>query len=414
MKAEIICIGSELLLGHVINTNASFLGKELSDIGISLHYVTTVGDNIERIVESFRIACERADVIITSGGLGPTEDDLTHECIARFFGIEMDYHQEIADRITEMFKSRGRKMVPSNLKQAELPKGSEVLNNPYGTAPGIILNKNNKTFITFPGVPSELKDMWFQTAKPYLISKNPEKSVIKSRILKFIGESESAIAENVSDFLSYSNPTVAPLAGSGEVVLRITSKEKDENTAIEKISVIETEILNRLGKFYYGADDDTLPEVTIKLLKEKSLTLSVAEGFTGASISQKLLSIENINKTLVTSVICPDLKSKIKMLEIENDFVDKNPEISSEFVEKMAEKIRLISGSDIGISVECVTELNQEIHPEKSGTIIAAVSTKNYNKSITLNYKGWKKDWILNLSGITALNYLRLNILGKV
>jgi nicotinamide-nucleotide amidase len=404
VRAEILCIGTELLLGDVINTNAAFLGKELSGIGIDLYFTTVVGDNRERIIDSLSTAFQRADIIITSGGIGPTEDDLTHECIAKFLGVEQDYHQDIADRLTSWFTARGREMVKSNLKQAYLPHDTDVLPNQYGTAPGLIYNKNNKIILTFPGVPTELKDMWNSTARDYLQKLNPLKAVIKSRILRFVGESESTLAEKVSDFLNNSNPTVAPLAGKGEVVLRVTAKAEDELSAKALIAPVEKEIISRFEKFYYGADEDTLTSVTLKLLQEKNATLAIAETFTGGLIAERLLSHQGADQFMILGII-----SAGQLINSQIPGTESFGTVSENAVAEMAEKIRDLAGTKWGIAATGCVEQDNELF----GTIYVAVASSRKTVVRSLNYAGWKRENIIYIGSQAALNLLRLCILGK-
>jgi nicotinamide-nucleotide amidase len=414
LKAEILCIGTELLLGDVINTNAAFLGKELSGIGTDLYYVTTVGDNPERIVDSLRLASQRADIIITSGGLGPTEDDLTHECIAEFLGVEQDFHQDIADRLESWFKSRGRELVKSNLKQAYLPHGADVLPNPHGTAPGIIYNKSSKIILTFPGVPSELKDMWNNTAKSFLQNLMPVKSVIKSRILRFVGEGESALAEKVSDFLNLSNPTVAPLAGKGEVVLRVTAKAEDEKKAEELIRPVEQEIIHRFPKYYYGADNDTLPSVIGQILKDKKQTIAVAESFTGGLLAERIVSVPGASNYFRLGMVCYSTSMKIELLGVDKDIIDNHTVYSAEVASQMAEKVRKLAGSGWGIGTTGLAGPATENDDGKVGTIFVAVASENRTEVRKLNYAGMKREDIIFLGSQAAINLLRLTILELI
>jgi nicotinamide-nucleotide amidase len=402
MKAEIVCIGTELLLGDVINTNAAFLGRELSEIGIDLYYTTVVGDNRERIIAALQSAWQRADIILTSGGLGPTEDDLTHECIATFLGVELQFHQEIADRLKALFKARGREMVQSNLTQAYFPAGTDILPNHYGTAPGIIYNKENKIILTFPGVPGELKDMWQRTARYYLHNLNPVKSVIKSRTLRFTGESESALAEAVSDFLNSSNPTVAPLAGKGEVVLRITAKAENDSAASALIAPVEKEITARLKKFYFGADQETLTTVILKLIRDRKETISAAEGFTGGLVTERFLSVEGAAGFLLLGLVANSEQINSRVLGLQNSIVSPGAATASE----MAEKIRVLSGSDWGIGTSGFIDPAHE----KYGTFFVAVASLEKTEVRELNYSGWKREDIIYLGSQAALNLLRLSL----
>lgn len=413
MKAEIICIGTELLLGDIVNTNAVYFAKELASIGIDLFYVTTIGDNKERVVSAFKNAFERADIVITSGGLGPTEDDLTHECIADFLGVEMKFHQDIADKLEAYFKSVGRVMVKSNLKQANFPDQTKILPNHYGTAPGIIYNKNNKIILTFPGVPSELKSMWEITAKPFLSSINPIKSVIKSRDLRFTGEGESFLAEKVSDFLNMTNPTVAPYAGKGEIRLRVTAKAETEEEALEMIKPVETEIINRLNKYYYGSDTENLETVIGKILTENKQTLSVAESFTGGKLSERIVSISGASEYFKMGLIAYSTEIKVKQLGIPQELIDQHSVYSEEVAIEMAKRVREISGSDWGVGTTGLAGSTNRNNVQ-AGTIFVAVASKDNVQVRKLNYSRWKREDIIYLGSQAGLNLLRLMMLNKL
>jgi len=413
LKAEIICIGTELLLGDIVNTNAVYFAKELASIGIDLFYVTTVGDNKDRVISVLQNAWNRADIILTSGGLGPTEDDLTHECIADFLGVKMQYNQEIADKLISYFKSRGREMVKSNLTQAYFPEQTDILTNNYGTASGIIYNQKSKIIMTFPGVPSELKNMWEETAKNYLSNLNPNKSIIKSRELRFSGEGESAIAEKVSDFLNNSNPTVAPYAGRGEVRLRISAKAETEEKALEMIRPVEEEILRRLGKFHYGFDSDNLESVIGNLLRERSETLAVAESFTGGKLAERIVSVKDASQYFKLGVVAYSTEMKIKLLGVSKDLIDEFSVYSSEVAIEMAKNIRTISGSDWSIATTGLAGTKDSNHI-KAGTIFVAVASKNDVQVRKLSYPKWKREEIIYLGSQAGLNLLRLMLTDKL
>jgi nicotinamide-nucleotide amidase len=284
-SAEIICIGTELLLGDILNGNAQFLAKELAALGIAHYYQTVVGDNPTRIQQAVTIAADRfaadavprSQLLLFTGGLGPTPDDLTIETLADLFGAPLVEHPDLLADIEAKFTARGRTMPPSNRKQALRPKGAMVLPNPQGTAPGIIWSpRPNLTLMTFPGVPREMQGMWRETAVPYLREQGWVTTTIVSRMLRFWGISESALAEQVAPYLSQGNPTVAPYASQGEAKLRITAKADSTAAALAQIEPVEAGIRAVVGDDCYGADDDSLPSVVGHLLLERGQTLAVA------------------------------------------------------------------------------------------------------------------------------------------
>ena len=282
MSAEIICIGTEMLLGEILNSNAQYLAQQLAILGVPHYYQTVVGDNVSRIHQVMELACGRSQLLIFTGGLGPTPDDLTTEAIAQFFNTPLIEKPEVLEDIRQKFERRGRKMSPSNRKQALIPEGATLLSNPTGSAPGMIWQpRPNLTILTFPGVPSEMHAMWEQTAIPYLRSQGWGTETIYSRTLRFWGIPESTLAEKVEDFLALENPTVAPYAGNGEARLRISAKASTEAAAIAAIDPIDQKIRDLIGADCYGADDDTIASVTGNLLKTAQQTVSVAESCTG-------------------------------------------------------------------------------------------------------------------------------------
>ena len=261
MSAEIICVGTEMLLGDILNSNAQYLAQQLAQLGIPHFYQTVVGDNIDRLKEVIEIATKRAQVLIFTGGLGPTPDDLTCETIADFFGSPLIERSEIIEDITKKYAKRNRVMSASNRKQALIPQGAEILPNPTGTAPGIIWQpRPNLTIFTFPGVPSEMHRMWEETAIPYLKSQGWGKQIIYSRMLRFWNVPESTLAEKVSAYLNLPNPTVAPYASKGQVKLRISAKASTEAEVESLISPVEKQIKEIAGLDYFGADDDRSEE----------------------------------------------------------------------------------------------------------------------------------------------------------
>jgi len=292
MTAEIIAIGTELLLGEITNTNAQFLAQELATLGISHHFQTVVGDNIERIHQVLDQATRRSQLILCTGGLGPTPDDLTTEAIARYFQTPLVEHPEIFADIQAKYAHRGLPTPENNRKQALLPQGAVVLPNPRGTAPGMIWSpRPNLTFLTFPGVPSELQAMWRETAVPYLRAQGWVTGVIVSRNLRFWGISEAALAEKVQDFFALANPTVASYAGKGETRLRVTARAADEATAWALIAPVEAQLRAWTGADCYGADEDSLAGVVGQWLQRRGETLAVAESCTGGLLGAMITEV---------------------------------------------------------------------------------------------------------------------------
>ncbi|MBD2690180.1 competence/damage-inducible protein A [Anabaena catenula] len=352
MSAEIICVGTELLLGDILNSNAQYLAQQLAKLGIPHYYQTVVGDNPERLKQVIEIAAARVQILIFTGGLGPTPDDLTCETIADFFGVPLVEDPEIIEDITEKFAQRGRVMSLSNRKQALIPQGAKVLPNPTGTAPGIIWQPHpGLTIFTFPGVPSELYPMWQETAVPFLKSQGWGEEIIHSRSLRFWGIGESTLAEKVSDYLNLLNPTVATYAGKGEVRLRVSAKASSETAAEALIAPIEQKLIEIAGLDYYGADDDNLASVVGKLLRKSRETLSVAESCTGGGLGQMLTDISGSSDYFWGGVISYDNSVKVGLLGVNPEDLDKFGAVSATVAEQMAIGVKNRLGTTWGLSI---------------------------------------------------------------
>ncbi len=352
MSAEIICVGTELLLGDILNSNAQFLACELADLGIPHYYQTVVGDNPERLQQVLAIASERSRLLIFTGGLGPTPDDLTTEAIADFFGAPLVENSEIIEDIARKFAQRGRKMTPSNRKQALIPKGAEILPNLRGTAPGIIWQpRPNLTILTFPGVPAEMHQMWRETAVPYLRNQGWGKEIIYSRTLRFWGIGESTLAEKVAPFLLLDNPTVAPYAGKGEVRLRVAARAPTEAEAEKLIEPVAQQLQQIGGADYFGVNDDTLSSVVGQLLNEANETLSVAESCTGGGLGGMLTNISGSSNYFLGGVIAYDNSVKASVLGVKQSDLYTVGAVSKTVAMQMATGVRSLLSSSWGLSI---------------------------------------------------------------
>src|SRR4028118_2218439 len=285
-SAEILTVGTEMLLGDLVDTNSAYLGGRLAALGVSVYRHTTVGDNAARITAALREAASRADLVITTGGLGPTSDDLTNQVLGEAAGREMVEYPEARLHVDEMFRRFGREPTPSNYKQAIFPEGSKLIPNPVGTAMGAMLELNGALVATFPGVPGEMRRMFEDTLES-LIRERSEGAIV-SRTLWFTGIGESALAEQVQDLLDASDPTVAPLARKSVGGARITAHAVTPEEAEKKIEPVAEEILSRLGDYHFGTDSETIEGAVGRLLKEKGATLALAESCTGGLLAKRL------------------------------------------------------------------------------------------------------------------------------
>ncbi|MGK7873863.1 MAG: competence/damage-inducible protein A [Xenococcaceae cyanobacterium] len=352
MSAEIICVGTELLLGDILNTNVQFLAQQLASLGIPHYYQSVVGDNPGRLQQVLEIVSKRSSILIFTGGLGPTPDDLTTEAIADFFDTPLVERPEILQDIAEKFAKRGRKMTPNNRKQALIPEGAEVLPNPSGSAPGIIWQpREGLTILTFPGVPSEMQRMWRETAVPYLKSQGWSKEIIYSRLLKFRGIGESALAEKVAAFFDLTNPTVAPYASKGEVRLRVSAKATSEADAMAIIVPVAQQLQKIAGLDYFGADDDTLASVVGQLLQDADETLSVAESCTGGGLGEMLTSVSGSSDYFMGGVISYDNQVKISLLGVSTEDLAQFGAVSEPVAKQMALGVKKQLGTSWGLSI---------------------------------------------------------------
>lgn len=348
MNAEIIAIGTEILLGDIVNSNAQYLAQELAALGIDMYYQQVVGDNEKRIVHAFDEAYSRSDIIITTGGLGPTDDDITKEVAAKYFNKELLQDEESIEKIKGYFKFRQRKMTENNLKQGLIPEGAIIINNNNGTAPGVIIEENNKIMIILPGPPKEMKPMFEENVKPYLQKKAD--SVLVSKMIKILGIGESAVAEEVKDLMdAQTNPTIAPYAKEVGVMLRVTAKAESQEEALKLISPIEEEIKERLGDNVYATEDIAIEDVVAKLLIEKKLTISTAESCTGGMIAGTLINYPGISEVFLEGAVTYSNEAKHRRLGVKNETLDKYGAVSEETAREMAIGIANTAGTDVSI-----------------------------------------------------------------
>jgi nicotinamide-nucleotide amidase len=418
MSAEIICVGTELLLGNILNRNAQFLAQQLAGLGIPHYYQTVVGDNPERLKHAIATASARVQVLIFTGGLGPTPDDLTTETLANFFGVPLVERPEILADIGYKYAQRGREMTPSNRKQALIPQGAEVLPNPGGTAPGIIWQPRPKlTILTFPGVPSEMQRMWQETAVPYLKSQGWGKEIIYSRTLKFWGIAESALAEKVAPFLNLPNPTVAPYASLGEVKLRISALAESEAQAQHLlISPVEEKLQQIGGLDYYGADDDTLASVVGQLLLSLGETLSVAESCTGGGLGQMLTNVAGSSNYFLGGVISYDNSVKISLLGVNPEDLAQLGAVSATVAEQMAAGVRSRLTTTWGLSITGIAGPDGGTATKPVGLVYIGLAGPNGEVQSFEHRFGQARErsLIRHVSACTALDQLRRKLLTKL
>lgn len=414
MVAEIICVGTELLLGDILNSNSQFLAKELASLGIPHYYQTVVGDNPDRIKQVLKIAVGRSQLLLFTGGLGPTPDDLTVETIADYFGVPLLERPEIIADIEHKFAQRGRSMSKSNRKQALIPEGAEILPNRTGSAPGIIWQPvPNVTVMTFPGVPAEMHLMWRETAVSYLQNNGWCRGTIYSRTLKFWGIAESALAEKVDSFLNLTNPTVAPYANHGEVKLRISARAESEAVAKNLIEPIEQQLLQITGLDCYGVDTDTLASTVGKLLLLGGETLSVAESCTGGGLGAMLTGVAGSSRYFWGGIISYDDRVKEKLLGVKPRDLAEFGAVSHQVAKQMAVGVRQGLNTSWGLSITGIAGPGGGSDAKPVGLVYIGLAGPN-GEVESFEYRfgdARTRDWIRNLSGCTALDRLRRQLL---
>jgi nicotinamide-nucleotide amidase len=409
-SAEVICVGTELLLGDILNSNAQFLAKELAALGIPHYFQTVVGDNPARIQQVVAMACERSQLLIFTGGLGPTPDDLTHETLADFFGVPLVEHPELVADIEAKFISRGRVMPPSNGKQAQLPQGAMVLPNTQGTAPGIIWQpRPGLTLMTFPGVPREMQSMWKTTSVPYLHQQGWVNATLVSRMLRFWGISESAMAERVADHLQLGNPTVAPYASHGEARLRITARAESTAAALALITPVEQAIRALVGDDCYGTDDDTLATVVGQQLLGQQQTLAVAESCTGGGLGQMLTAVAGSSAYFRGGIIAYDNGVKVNLLGVDGATLDQAGAVSAPVAEQMAQGAKARLHTDWALSITGIAGPDGGTPSKPVGLVYIGLATPTgETMSFKHEFTGYRgRDWVRRLSACSALDHLR-------
>ncbi|WP_438317793.1 competence/damage-inducible protein A [Sporosarcina sp. FA9] len=397
MRAEIIAVGSELLLGQILNSNAKFISLRLAEIGIDVNYHTVVGDNPKRLEEVITIAKGRADILIFTGGLGPTKDDLTKETIAKQIGTVLVSDDTALRYISDYFDRSGRTMSENNKKQALVFEGSQVLANHTGMAPGMAVESEGTHYILLPGPPHEMEPMFTNEATPYLFSVIGKQELIKSRILKFYGIGEAELEFRIQDLLEkQANPTIAPLASKSAVTLRITAKALSETEANNLIDIVDKEIRSIVGEFIYGIDEETLSSKAAELLSKNNLTLAAAESLTAGMFMAELADEPGISSSLSGGVVVYNNEMKVKQLGIEENLLSTYGAVSSECAAALAVSVMKKFGTDVGIGITGAA--GPDPHDGKPvGTVWISIASQ----------QGTPQTYKLLLSGLRNTNRLR-------
>lgn len=410
MRAEIITVGTEILLGDIVNTNSQFLAKELANLGVEVYYQGTVGDNEDRLLESLEESLNRSDMVITTGGLGPTKDDLTKETAAKLFNQELVFHEESWREIETYFNKLGKVPTENNKKQAYFPKEAIVLKNNNGTAPGAILKKDNKTIIVLPGPPREMKPMFEESVKPYLQYLTDD--ILVSKTLRFYGIGESSLENAIIDIINeQSNPTVAPYAKDTEVTLRITAKAISEEVAMDLINPVIDKIEDRVGQYIYSQGESTLEDTVAEMLVNKNLTISVAESCTGGMVSSNLINYPGISSVFMEGCITYSNEAKMKSLGVKKETLDKFGAVSEETAREMAEGIARRYNTNIGISTTGIAGPEGGTKEKPVGLVYFGIYINGKTKAKRYIFNGSRQQVRLRATK-TILNDLRLELIN--
>lgn len=411
MTAEIICVGTELLLGNIVNTNAAFLSEKLAYLGINCYFQTVVGDNRDRLLSVINTALSRADILIFSGGLGPTEDDLTKETVAEALGKKLIRDKWAEQEIADYFALRGRIPTDNNWKQADVIEGCEVLYNKNGTAPGIFVSEGEKTVILLPGPPLELKSMFTDSVMPRLQQKCGQ--VFYSETVKIVGPGESSVETQILDMLNtQENPTIAPYAKTGEVHLRVTARAKDEKEAREKTAPVVEELYRRFGNAVYTTDaDETLEMALTKLLIKKKYTMTTAESCTGGMIAARMVNAPGVSAVLKSGFITYANEAKEELLGVSHDTLEKFGAVSRETAEEMAEGAVKAAHTDAAVAVTGIAGPDGGTKEKPVGLVYIGVNVRGNVEVREYHFSGSRQK-IRESVTAAALTFLREKLLA--
>ena len=412
MKCNVVAVGTELLLGQIVDTNSSYIGEQLAAVGIESHLQLKVGDNLARVVAAIRLALQDADAVIICGGLGPTHDDLTREALAEIMGAPLEHNEQIAALIADLFAKRNRYMAPNNLQQAQVPRGATIIEQTRGTAPGLMCPVGEKVMYAMPGVPHEMHDMLARAVLPDLLRRSGEASVIKSLVLRTWGESESALNERLDPIIheleSLGNPTLAFLASGWEgIKVRLTAKASSDKDADALLSIWEQKVRALTEDLVFGTNTDTMESVVLNLLEERGWTLGLAESVTGGLVGGRITSIAGASRVFKGGVISYASDVKFDVLGVEA-----GPVVSEHAAMQMASGAQRVLGASIGLALTGVAGPDEQ-DGEPVGTLCVGVAFPNGQTFSTRSQLPGQRDQMRQFSVITALAFLRKLLLSE-
>ncbi len=411
MTGEIISVGTELLMGMIVNTDAQYLANELNKYGFNLYHQSTVGDNMNRLVEAIETAMDRCDLLILSGGLGPTEDDLTKEAVAKYLGLPMVQDEQAVKDLNAYMAQRGKTITPNNYRQAEFPAGAHILRNSCGTAPGCVCETGGKLIAVLPGPPHELKAMFESGLAPLLEERMDSKFC--SRYIRVVGMGESAVEYEIKDIIdAQTNPTIAPYASVGEMCLRVTAavgKDEDPDALVEPVV---QKICERLGDYVYSTHGVTLPRVVEDLLKQQQKTISVAESLSGGQICSDLVEIPGTSEVLLEGAVLYTDEAKIR-LGVSQETIERFSAVSEQTAREMAEAMRRRSGSSIAVATTGVAGPGPDAGGHPQGLFYVGVADEQGSVACEFRARG-SRVRVRSTAVLYALDCVRRRLLGKL
>ena len=416
MNCELISVGTEILLGDILNTDAQYLSRELASMGINVLYTEVVGDNRERLADTLRRALSRSEIVITSGGLGPTKDDLTKEVCCETMGVELYEDAGTLKRIVEYFQKKGTPMAPCNRKQALVPKGGVLFPNSRGTAPGCAIEKDGKHLILLPGPPRELNPMFEEEVRPYLLNKFAQGAIV-SRSVRTFGIGESAMAERVSDLLDCANPTVAPYAKSGEALLRVTAKAETERKAARMCDDVVEEIRRRLGSLIYGINTPGLEYTAVELLKKSGKRLGLAESCTAGYIAKRITEVPGSSEVFECGIVSYSNEVKQRLLGVSPQTLKEQGAVCADVAVQMAAGALRLSGADLAVSVTGIAGPDPSEGGKPAGLSFLALTdgAGTYVRKVTTGHSGpGSREYNRYVSSSNALDMVRLYLQGSL
>lgn len=411
MIVEVVAVGTELLLGQIANTNAAYLGRRLAEMGLDAHYQAVVGDNLDRMVSSLRTAVGRADAVVISGGLGPTQDDITREAISAATGARLLFSEERAAELRSFWEQLGREFPESNLCQAEYPEGAEQLANRRGTAPGLFLEHEGTLIFALPGVPSELYQMFEEHLAPRLRTRSGAGGVLVSRVLKIWGQGESAVASMLDDlYYAAANPSMAFLASEGQVKVRLSAKAESEEAARRLIDPVEREVRRRLGAWVFAADGQTLEGILLDELRARGWTIGAAESLTAGMAAARLTLLPGSSDVFRGSVVAYAADLKAGLLGVPPEVIEAHGVVSRQTAVAMADGAARVLGVDAAVAMTGAAGPAALEHPP--GSVAVAVHTPDGTRAKTMNMPG-DRERVRAFTVASALHLTRLAVIGE-